>query len=142
MYPMSESVLKDASTSELEAFVQLVVLVAYADGDLSGSEEQVLLSSVQQLAAGRVDEAHLRSLMHELPPLSRSSNNWRKDRIDALKSDLKDDTLRKEAFRLAVKVARTDNHIGLREGRMLVNIVTELGIDSAFAQQTLSETET
>jgi hypothetical protein len=36
-------------------------------------------------------------------------------------------------------VARSDSKIGLREGRMLVNIITELGIDSSFAQDALNE---
>lgn len=137
---MSEpTILRDASNEELEAFVQVLVLVAYADGDLSPEEEEVLLSSVKQLSEGRVDDNHVRELMVELPPMSRKSNNWRQDRVAALKSDLSRVELRNEAFRLAVKVARSDSKIGLREGRMLVNIVTELGIDAGFAQDALNE---
>ncbi len=133
--------LRNVSEEELEAFVQVVVLVAYADGDLSESEEKVLVDNVQKLAGGRVDDAHLQSLMEELPPLSRSSNNWRRDRILDLKTRLKNAALRNEAFRLAVDVARSDNRIGLREGRMLVNIVTELEVDNSFAQKVLAQKE-
>ncbi len=130
--------LKDVTEEELEAFVQVVVLVAYADGDLSEPEEKVLVENVQRLAGGRVDHAHMQDLMEELPPLSRSSGNWRRDRILDLKKKLPSPELRNEAFRLAVDVARSDNRIGLREGRMLVNIVTELGVDNDFAQKVLA----
>lgn len=133
--------LKDVSDEELEAFVQVVVLVAYADGDLSESEEKILVENVQKLAGGRVDDAHMQELMVELPPLSRGSNNWRRDRISDLKSKLPSAGLRNEAFRLAVDVARSDDRIGLREGRMLVNIVTELEVDNSFAQKVLARKE-
>lgn len=131
--------LKSVSEEELEAFVQVVVLVAYADGDLSESEEQVLAENVRKLAGSRVNDAHLRELMVELPPLSRSSSNWRRDRVLELRKKLPNAALRNEAFRLAVEVARTDNRIGLREGRMLVNIVTELEVDSEFAKKVLAQ---
>jgi len=138
----SNADLKDVSSDELEAFVQVVVLVAYADGDLSETEEKVLAQAVQKMAGGRVDDTHLKELMEELPPLSRSSNNWRSDRIAQLKKNLPHANLRNEAFRLAVEVARSDNKIGLREGRMLVNLVTELEIENAFAQEVLAYKET
>lgn len=130
--------LKSVSAEELEAFVQVVVLVAYADGDLSPIEEQVLVDNVKKLAGSRVDDAHLQELMVELPPLSRSSNNWRRDRVLELKKNLQNQDLRNEAFRLAVEVARSDAKIGLREGRMLVNIITELEVDGEFAQKVLA----
>lgn len=130
--------LRSVSEAELDAFVQVVVLVAFADGDLSEREEQVLVENIRKLAGDRVDDAHLQKLMVELPPLSRSSNNWRRDRVLELKKNLPSESLRHEAFRLAVEVARSDDRIGLREGRMLVNIVTELEVDSEFAQKVLA----
>lgn len=130
--------LKGVSEEELEAFVQVVVLVAYADGDLSEPEEKVLVENVRKMAGGRVNDTHMQELMAELPPLSRSSSNWRRDRILDLKKKLPSAELRNEAFRLAVDVARSDDRIGFREGRMLVNIVTELGVDNAFAQKVLA----
>lgn len=131
--------LRSVSEEELEAFVQVVVLVAYADGDLSEREEQVLVENVRKMAGDRVDDAHLKELMIELPPLSRNSSNWRRDLVLKLKENLPSPNLRNEAFRLAVEVARTDDSIGLREGRMLVNIVTELEIDGEFAQEVLAQ---
>jgi tellurite resistance protein len=130
--------LSSVSEEELEAFVQVVVLVAYADGDLSEREEQVLAKNVLELAGDRLDDAHLQELMVELPPLSRSSNNWRRDRVLELKKKLPSAALRNEAFRLAVEVARSDDKIGLREGRMLVNIVTELEVDGEFVKKVLA----
>jgi tellurite resistance protein len=130
--------LSSVSEEELEAFVQVVVLVAYADGDLSEREEQVLAKNVLELAGDRLDDAHLQELMVELPPLSRSSNNWRRDRVLELKKKLPSAALRNEAFRLAVEVARSDDKIGLREGRMLVNIVTELDVDGEFVKKVLA----
>jgi tellurite resistance protein len=135
----TKAILTSVSDEELEAFVQVVVLVAYADGDLSEREEAVLVDNVRKLSGSRIDDDHLKSLMVELPPLSRSSNNWRRDRVLELKKSLPNPTLRNEAFRLAVEVARSDNKIGLREGRMLVNIVTELEVDGEFAQKVLAK---
>lgn len=135
----TKAILTSVSADELEAFVQVVVLVAYADGDLSEREETVLVDNVRKLSGNRIDDEHLKSLMVELPPLSRSSNNWRRDRVLELKKKLPNATLRNEAFRLAVEVARSDNKIGLREGRMLVNIVTELEVDGEFAQKVLTK---
>jgi tellurite resistance protein len=131
--------LKDATDEELDAFVQLVVLVAYADGDLSEDEEKLLLESVRGLAGDRADDDRLKELMVELPPLSRSSSNWRADRISDLKKHLSKPELRNEVFRVAVDVARSDDRIGFREGRMLVNIVSELDIDNSFAQEVLKK---
>jgi tellurite resistance protein len=142
MTPMTSTTdLKDVSPDELEAFVQVVVLVAYADGDLSETEEKVLVEAVQKMAGGRVDDEHLKDLMEELPPMSRGSNNWRSERIAELKKNLPHPNLRNEAFRLAVQVARSDDKIGLREGRMLVNIITELEIENSFAQEVLAYKE-
>ena len=135
---MKESaILRDATAEQLEAFVQVVVLVAYADGDLSSTEEKVLVERVQTLAEGRVDDEHMQQLMQELPPLSRATNNWRKERISRLRKELEREDLRQEAFSLAVEVANSEGGIGLREGRMLVNIVSELEIDGKFAQEVL-----
>lgn len=136
-----KKILKDVSDDQLEAFVQVVVLVAYADGDLSKAEEEVLIGRVKELAGDRVTLDHLQELMVELPPLSRGSKNWRAERIQSLKKNLEDQALRNEAFALAVDVARSENGIGLREGRMLVNVVTELGVDGEFARQVLNDRE-
>ncbi len=137
-----DRILNDVSDEALEAFVQVVVLVAYADGDLSPSEEEILVSRVRELAGDRVTGEHLKDLMVELPPLSRSSKNWRADRIKQLKTNLLDPRLRNEAFALAVDVAKSENGIGLREGRMLVNVVTELEVDTEFARKVLADRET
>src|SRR5690606_16322312 len=108
----TKEILTSDSADEHEVYVQVVVLVAYADGDLSEREETVLVDNVRKLSGNRIDDEHLKSLMVELPPLSRSSNNWRRDRVLELKKKLPNATLRNEAFRLAVEVARSDNKIG------------------------------
>jgi len=136
-----QPLLRDASPEELEAFVQIVVLVAFADGDLSEVESKLLVDRVDELTDGRVESSHMKELMVELPPLSRGTNNWRADRIKTLKVQLEREDLRDAAFALAVDVARADNGIGLREGRMLVNVVAELGISSEYAQSLLKGSE-
>lgn len=129
--------LANVSERELEAFVQIVVLVAYADGELSEIEEKILRDRVMELSDDRVTDEHLQELMIELPPLSRSSENWRQIRFRTLKNDLQDQELRKEAFVLAVAVARSDGRIGFREGRMLVNMLHELELDGQFVRQVM-----
>lgn len=130
----SGPLLENANLQVVEAFVQVVVLVAYADGDLSKKEEQILIDRVAELSGGRISREHLLDLIVELPPLSRSSPNWRRDRFRMLKRDLTDEALRNEAFALAIDVARSDDRIGLREGRMIVNMMAELEIDASFAR--------
>jgi hypothetical protein len=54
-----------------------------------------------------------------------------------LSQQLGDQSLRVAAFRLAAEVAKVDNHVGLRESRMLLNLMTELGIDVTLARELL-----
>lgn len=133
------AILKDATPEQLESFVQLAVLVAFADGTISQEEEAVLVRRVTELTDGRVDSAHVQSLMVELPPLSRESNNWRADRIKMYMGALSDKNLRAEVFRLAVDVAASDNGIGVRESRMLVNLVNELELSSEQVKSILGQ---
>lgn len=136
--PMAQdSLLRDASPEEVEAFVQTVVMVAYADGDLSDPEAKLLVERIGALSEGRASESRVLELMEELPPLSRADSNWRAARIQSLKTELKSEDLKRGAFSLAVEVAQVDSGMGVRETRLLLNIVNELGIDPTFAQNVI-----
>lgn len=132
------AILKNMRASQVEAFAQIVVLVAYADGTLQPEEEAVLRSRLTQWCGSTIDPERMENYLSQLPPLSRSSNNWRADRIQQLKLQLDDARLHEPAFALAVEVASADSRIGVRESKMLANMAVELDITPEFAKSVLA----
>ncbi len=118
--------LDEASQDALEAFVQLVVLVAFADGTLSDKEAEVLTERVTLLSKGRVSKEWVLNQCTSLPNASKDSNNWRADLIDNIKGRITEKSMRISAFVVAMEVARADSGVGTREGVMLANLAVQL----------------
>jgi tellurite resistance protein len=125
---MTELKLTSVPQESLETFIQLVVLVAFADGELSEQEAYVLSTRVVELSAGRVSKEWVLDQCQELPPRSQSANNWRAELVDRIKDKLVDKELRRAAFQVAMEVARADAGLGAREGMMLANLAVQLDL--------------
>jgi len=124
----TQAILNDVPQEALESFIKLVVLVAYADGELSAKEEQLLTRRMVELSAGRVNEEWVRGWCVDLSPASCSSDNWRADLIQSIQGALTGKTLRLAAFQLAAEVAQAEAGLGTRESLMLANLAAELGL--------------
>ncbi len=128
--------------SELRALVEVVLLVAYADGKLTAPELDALVKHAVTLAGGQKDAAAIEELVHEVKPNDPLLRAWRAKRLASLREVLVEDTHRRAAFMVALAVARADNGIGRREATTLAAAAAEFGLGADFVLDALSYTET
>lgn len=131
----------DEHLEELDAYVQVAVLGAYADGSLANEERQVIRQCVEAHAVDQDSARVMASLIDRLPererPLTKSE---RKRRVEEVRAVLTRRDQRERAFVLAVDVANAKEGIGVRESSVLLQLMFDLEIDGDFARRIVEET--
>ncbi|HSC86268.1 MAG TPA: tellurite resistance TerB family protein [Polyangiaceae bacterium] len=114
------------AAAEVEAMVELMFLVARADGDFSPPERRAFLDSVTSLSAGELDSTAL------LASIERIETTLLRDGLDArlaaAASQLPDEVSRRIALGLCTQMALSDGAEDVTEHAMLDRIAEALGI--------------
>ncbi|MCH2109040.1 MAG: tellurite resistance TerB family protein [Polyangiaceae bacterium] len=142
------------SVDEIEALIEVALLVAFADGNIAPQERERIARALNTLLPGTLGEddragdsqaeycgeqRRFRELLAMARPEHIQDADWREERLQTLASRLGSTELREAAFTLSVEVAHIDQGIGLREGSMLVLVAQALQIDLTRALQKLRQ---
>ncbi len=122
---------KDSGNSELLAMIELMYLVAQADGVFSPEERREFLGHVESLSEGRVGSRELALLVEHwsaesAPPIG--------ERLAHLAEQLPDETSRRIAYGLALEVADADGEFVASEGALLKQIAVALGLEASESE--------
>lgn len=118
------------------AALYLVMIVAYADEEFSEEEREMLKAQVQALSASMDDQEEFQRFIASLPS-QMSSPIWLENAMAKVQSDLVDPDARRDAFAMAIEIAKADGKIDLRETQALLEIADQLKIDPDFARARL-----
>lgn len=119
---------------QLDAYIQVAVLGAYADGELAEEERRVLRDCIRRHASDPEQERIMIEFAERLPTYQPPMNSeWRAVRMGHIKNALPERADRKSAFALAVRVANAHRGVGVRESRLLLQLVSELAIEGEDA---------
>lgn len=118
---------------QLRAVIEIVALVAYADGSLASAELEVLQRRLRDLSANDELLGSLEEILLSVRPTRRPTGAERAQRLQELGACLEEDARRRKAFEIAVEVARAENGVGVREASSLVAAASELGLDAKVA---------
>lgn len=110
----SQAIQRDA---ELHALIEVMFLVASADGEFSIPERRFFMEMVTSLSDGRLDSGDLLVLTERAQ--SRLDEGGVEARLNALSALLKDETARRLAYALATQIAFADDEISDAEKQVL-----------------------
>lgn len=134
--------IEDQELERLDACIQLALLAAYADGHLAEEERKLLRECIVVHAQSERDARLMLELAAQLPTtVSPLPVELRKTRIKQIMSALPTRQDRSWAFRLAVDVTKAHRGIGLRETRVLIDLVLSLGLDGDEASRLLRQAQ-
>lgn len=119
--------------SQVRALVEVVAIVAFADGSLAESEREVVTRRIGELSGVDLGPEAIARLVTELRPPRHPEGNSRALRLRELGRVLGEDAVRHAAFSIAVDVAKADRRVGVREASSLAAAAQELGLDAREA---------
>lgn len=125
------------SESQVRALIEVVAIVAFADGALVDSEREVVTRRVRELPGVDLEPGAIADLLTELRPPRRPEGDARARCLNELGKVLGDDRLRLEAFSIAMEVAKADSRVGVREASSLAAAAQELGLELKVALELL-----
>jgi uncharacterized tellurite resistance protein B-like protein len=131
MLVCTSELLARLSNDQVDALIEVMLLAAAADGELSIEEIDQLkkcLLDVDELWLTHIDLERRLSEAH-----ARLSATDRESRLDRAKSTLTDPDSRKAALELAIRVVAADDIIRTSERELIVDTAEALGIDRSIA---------
>lgn len=127
--------LADAGPEELLAIIEILFLVAQADGVFSPEERQAFLEQVHSLSEDKL----------ELPELSNLLDRWGtlesldvSERLEQLAALLPDERSRRLTYGLAWGLAATDDQVMESEAVVLFQLAEALGLDEDECEEIVS----
>ncbi len=129
------------SIEQMRAVVEVVVLIAYADGTLAPAEEEIVTARVAEISSRTLDAAWVKQTIGEVRPPLPPEADWRNARLFALSELLVSAELRQTAFAVGLEVAHVDGGIGVREVSLLAATAQKLGLESEVALRFLDQAE-
>jgi tellurite resistance protein len=118
---------------KLEAFVELMFLAAYADGQVQPSEREVFKQQIVAGSSGQLREEVIELILRSIERALASGS--REIRFEAIRRRLSDPRMRMSALQQAVAVLRADGDVGDDEVAFLLRAAHALEIsdDDALA---------
>jgi tellurite resistance protein len=123
--------LSDATTNELLAMLEVMYLVATADGFFSTEERRNFIEHARSLSDGKLEPTHLATLVESW--VRRGVGVDPEPRLAELARDLPDETARRIAFGLAMGIAESDEQLLGAEAGILKKISRAFGLEEQDA---------
>lgn len=120
--------LADVGTQELLAMIEVMFLVAQADGEFSSEERHTFLEHVESLTENKVGIPELTTLVDRWGTLESLDVSERLDQLAAL---LPGETSRRIAYDLARAIAETDGQVMESEAVLLFQLAQALDLDES-----------
>lgn len=131
-----KALLREFDAAQLGALVETMYLAADADGEFSDVEREQLAGSIQVIASGTNHEANLSgAALNATLADARASleRDGRTSRLAAVKAALADDSSRRAAVGLAVRVLNADGIIRTSEREFVLDLAEALSVDRDIA---------
>jgi tellurite resistance protein len=125
--------IEDLPADHLLGALYLVLIVAYADEEFADEEREMLRTQAKSLCQSKEEEEKLASFIDALPAHA-ESDDWVESAVETIRVTLPEPEARRDAFAMALEMARADGKIEMRETHALLEIVDRLGIDPEFAK--------
>lgn len=122
--PPSE--FQETSTRELLAMLELMYLVATADGYFSDDERREFIASMQSLSEGKIGSAELTRLVDQW--VSEGPETDIERRLRTVASFLPDELSRRIAYGLAMQIAEADGQFLEAESAVLSKAARAFGL--------------
>jgi uncharacterized membrane protein YebE (DUF533 family) len=126
---------------ELRALLEVVVLVAYADGSIAEPEVERIVVRVRELSGDSVDRLWVESEIQAARPAKPLLGKARSERLSALRQKLAKAELCRAAFKVGLEVAHADGRIGVREASTLASAAAEFGLDARAVLELLGNVQ-
>jgi tellurite resistance protein len=118
---------EDTAAGELLAMLEVMYLVATADGYFSADERREFLAMAESLSDGKLQPAMLRSLVDSWS--AHGGTGELGTRLGELAASLPDETSRRIAYGLAVQMAESDGQYLDAEAHVLAKLAAAFGLD-------------
>lgn len=118
---------QETSTRELLAMLELMYLVATADGYFSPEECQEFTASMQSLSEGKIGEAELSRLVDQW--MSEGPETDIERRLNTLATALPDELSKRVAYGLALQIAEADGQYLKAEAALLSKAARAFGLE-------------
>jgi uncharacterized tellurite resistance protein B-like protein len=136
-----EEIRRQTLEQEWGPFVELMVLMMSADGDMSKEEREVLTGAIRNLSEDGVRTGEIEWLLSEASARLEGATS-REAHLELLLRSQRDDRARAEVlFVLAAAIAFADGAIADQENDLVNQIAEGLGIAEARAGELLDEVE-
>jgi uncharacterized tellurite resistance protein B-like protein len=125
--------IAELTDEALEALVETMVLVVYADGVLSPSERARFAASLERLTAGRLAGPNADELLQRVA--AAVATRGRESSLAAIKRRLPDARSRLVALVLATDMAAADGAVRETERKLVLDLARELDVPEAQTQE-------
>jgi uncharacterized tellurite resistance protein B-like protein len=117
---------QETTTRELLAMLELMYLVATADGYFSAEERQEFIASMQSLSEGKIGSAELTRLVDQW--VSEGPETDLEGRLGTIATFLPDELSRRIAYGLAMQIAEADGQYLETEAAFLEKAARAFGL--------------
>jgi uncharacterized tellurite resistance protein B-like protein len=118
---------QESSTRELLAMLELMYLVATADGFFSAEERREFMASMQSLSEGKIGSAELTRLVDQW--ISEGPETDLDGRLKTLAESLPDELSRRVAYGMALQIAEADGQYLQSEAALLARAARAFGLE-------------
>jgi tellurite resistance protein len=126
---------------ELRALLEVVVLVAYADGSIAEPEVERIVARVRELSGDSLEREWIEAQIEAARPQKPLLGKARTERLTALRQTLAKAELCRAAFKVGLEVAHADGRIGMREASTLAATAAEFGLDARAVLELLGNVQ-
>lgn len=130
-----------SSPEQLHAFLEIILLVAYADGVFSDPEHLTVIQQVEQLCGAQFSELEIETSLQAIAPTLPQDATQTRKRLRAAGEQLAQAELKRAAFQAALRVAHADSGLSVQEGSLLAHMGAELGFRPDEALELLREAQ-
>ncbi|MBK8258704.1 MAG: TerB family tellurite resistance protein [Polyangiaceae bacterium] len=135
-YETTELSLASLELPKLEACVELMFLVAYADGKIEPSEREVFRKHVEEATHGQIGAGLVQAVLRHVESFV---HQWdRTQRIQSIAVRLSDQRVRMAALELAARVAVADGQLTADETAFLAHTGAAFELSQADISQALA----
>lgn len=133
----TELSIASLEVDRLEAFIQMMFLAAYADGEVNDAERARFESEVMRASGGAIAPQLVRAIVDHVGVVISDEDRTR--RLESLRARLPEERVRRGVLALAARIVLADDKLVAAERTFLDRAATALGLTPADAQRAIED---